>query len=40
MATQITQWLVTNLQESKEEFYQRMHRMLNGTVNHVLQNNH
>ncbi|UTC07902.1 TetR family transcriptional regulator [Latilactobacillus curvatus] len=40
LATQITQWLVTNLQESKEEFYQRMHRMLNGTVNHVLQNNH
>lgn len=39
LATQIIQWLVTNLQESKVEFYQRMHRMLNGTLQQVLDNN-
>jgi len=39
LATQMTQWLVTNLEEPKQEFYQRMQRMLNGTILHILQQN-
>ena len=39
LATQITQWLVTNLEEPKQEFYRRMQRMLNGTILHILEQN-
>lgn len=39
LATQMEQWLVTNLAESKQEFVQRMYRMLHGTIAHVIQQN-
>lgn len=39
LATQMEQWLVTNLAESKQEFVQRMYRMLHETVAHVIQQN-
>ena len=39
LTTQMTQWLVTNLEEPKQEFYLRMQRMLNGTILQVLHQN-
>ena len=39
LTTQMTQWLVANLEEPKQEFYLRMQRMLNGTILQVLHQN-
>ncbi|KRL67313.1 TetR/AcrR family transcriptional regulator [Companilactobacillus versmoldensis] len=39
LSNQVIQWLTTDLQESKNEFCQRMNRMLCGSINNVVEHN-
>ncbi|WP_238704189.1 TetR-like C-terminal domain-containing protein [Companilactobacillus mishanensis] len=39
LSSQVVQWLISDMRESKQEFRSRMGRMLSGTIDHIIKHN-